>query len=306
MIYTLTPNPSIDCFVSVDKLNTGSLNRTKSQRITFGGKGINVSCVLAEFGVSNTALGFTSGFTGDEIKRECEKNGINTDFVDLNNGFTRINIKINDTAEETEINSDGPIITEDKLNELFSKIEKLKTGDYILLCGSTPKSVGNDIYSKISEIASKNGANIIADTDGTALLDILKYKPFFVKPNIDELKRLFNVEIEDSEQCVRYAKELIKRGAQNVIVSMGSLGAIMVTKHGDVFKADALKGKVLGTVGAGDSMVAGTLAEYEKSKDLKRAFLFGVAAGSACAFSEGLAKYELSEKLFNELLNTNS
>lgn len=301
MIYTITFNPALDYIVRVDDFNLGSVNRTSYEEIYAGGKGINVSTVLNNLEVESVALGCIAGFTGDEIERRVKSKGVRTDFIKLNNGMSRINVKLK-SKEESEINGRGPYISKEELHELFSKLEAIKEGDFLVLAGSIPNTLPKNIYETIMERLNGKKVKFIVDATGELLLNVLKYKPFLIKPNHHELSDLFNIEIKDDEEIIYYAKKLQEMGAENVLISRASKGAIFIKSNGEVIKSVAPKGVVKNSVGAGDSMVAGFIAGYLKNKDLEEAFKMGVATGSASAFSEDLAKKEMIEKLLNEII----
>lgn len=301
MIYTITFNPALDYIVRVDDFNLGSVNRTSYEEIYAGGKGINVSTVLNNLEVESVALGCIAGFTGDEIERRVKSKGVRTDFIKLNNGMSRINVKLK-SKEESEINGRGPYISKEELHELFSKLEAIKEGDFLVLAGSIPNILPKNIYETIMERLNGKKVKFIVDATGELLLNVLKYKPFLIKPNHHELSDLFNIEIKDDEEIIYYAKKLQEMGAENVLISRASKGAIFIKSNGEVIKSVAPKGVVKNSVGAGDSMVAGFIAGYLKNKDLEEAFKMGVATGSASAFSEDLAKKEMIEKLLNEII----
>ncbi|MBU3209731.1 1-phosphofructokinase [Clostridium algidicarnis] len=301
MIYTITFNPALDYVVRVDDFNLGRVNRTSYEEIYAGGKGINVSTVLNNLEVESVALGCIAGFTGDEIERRVKSKGVHTDFIKLNNGMSRINVKLK-SKEESEINGKGPYISKEELNELFSKLEAIKEEDFLVLAGSIPDTLPKDIYETIMERLNLKKVKFIVDATGELLLNVLKYKPFLIKPNHHELSDLFNIEIKDDDKIIYYAKKLQEMGAENVLVSRASKGAIFIKSNGEVMKSVAPKGDVKNSVGAGDSMVAGFIAGYLKNKDLEEAFKMGVATGSASAFSEDLAKKDLIEKLLNEIM----
>lgn len=300
MINTITLNPSLDYIVRVNDFNTGSVNRSEKEDIYAGGKGINVSIVLKNLGVENTALGFISGFTGEEIENIVKGHGVNSEFIKLNSGMSRINVKLK-SKEETEINGMGPKITEDNVKELYHKLSDMKEGDFLVLAGSIPNSLPNDIYEKIMKDFEHKNINFVVDATKDLLLNVLKYKPFLIKPNHHELGEMFNVELSNLEEIITYAKKLQELGARNVVISMAGDGAILITEDGEVSKLDVPKGQLVNSVGAGDSMVAGFLAGYTESGDLKKAFKMGVATGSASAFSEGLATKDKVEELLLQL-----
>ncbi len=297
MIYTVTFNPAIDYVVKVPDLKLGYVNRTESDDVQIGGKGINVSVILNNLGVKNIALGFIAGFTGEEIKNKLEKEGVKTDFIELNEGLTRINVKIK-VDEETEINGNGPDIPQSAVDELFEKLSDLKSGDILILAGSIPKSIPDDIYEKIMERLRNKGIKFVVDATKDLLCNVLKYKPFLVKPNNFELEEIFNVKLDTDDDIICYAKKLQEKGARNVLVSMGGKGAILVDENGVDYKMDAVKGNVKNTVGAGDSMVAGFVAGFIEKNDYSYALKLGLASGSATAFSYNLAtKQEIMDIL---------
>ena len=297
MINTITLNPSLDYIVKVNNFKVDELNRSVGEQIYAGGKGINVSIVLKNLGVENTALGYVAGFTGDEILRQIKEHDVDCDFVKLENGLSRINVKLKSDGE-TEINGSGPDITEEDLKSLYRKISKLGKDDFLILSGSIPKSIPDDIYENIMKALLYSGVEFIVDATKDLLLNVLKYRPFLIKPNHHELAEMFNVEIKGDEDIIKYAKKLQEMGAKNVLISMAGDGAILITENGEALKRDVPKGTLKNSVGAGDSMVAGFLAGYLKNHDIKEAFKMGVATGSASAFSEELA----TEKEVNELL----
>lgn len=296
MIYTVTWNPSLDYVVDVENFRLGFTNRTKAEKIYPGGKGINVSLMLKNLGMSSMAIGFFAGFTGKEIVRLLEDAGVDADAIWVASGASRINIKIQ-SQEESEINGIGPLITEDEMEKLYHKLETLQPGDTIVLAGSTPAGMPETAYRDILAHMKKSGLRIVVDATGERLLSVLPYRPFLVKPNHHELGEMFGVAIETKEDAVFYAKRLQERGARNVIVSMAGAGAVFVGDDGSVYECDAPKGKVVNSVGAGDSMVAGFLAGYEETGEYKEAFIQSVCAGSASAFSEMLATKAEVDKL---------
>ena len=289
MIYTVTFNPSLDYIVSMEHLQQGKVNRTTKELILPGGKGINVSQVLQNLGVDNVSLGFIAGFTGKQLVHMLQNRGIKTDFTEVTEGMTRINVKF----DETEINGQGPSVSAKELEMLMNIIRALKSEDIVVLSGSVPKSISTSVYADILKITSKNGVKTILDASGALLWNALEYKPFLIKPNHHELGEIFNREIEEREEVIFYAKELQNRGAQNVLVSMGANGALLIAEDGKVYEEDAPQGIVQNAVGAGDSMVAGFIAGYiDGNEDYKKALRMGVAAGSASAFSLELATRE--------------
>ena len=301
MIYTVTFNPSLDYIVSMEKdFQIGMTNRTSAEQMFPGGKGINVSIVLKNLGIENTAIGFTAGFTGKQIENEIRKMGLLTNFISINNGFSRINVKLKD-YDGTEINGMGPDIDAISVDQLYKQLDRLKEGDAIVLAGSIPKCLPDSIYSDILERLLGKGILFVVDAVGDLLLNVLKYQPFFIKPNNHELGDIFNVTLNTREEVVPYAKKLQERGARNVLVSMAGEGAVLVDEEGNVHSSEAPKGKLINAVGAGDSMVAGFLAGWTMKKDYDYAFKMGVSAGSASAFSELLATKDEIEAVFSQL-----
>lgn len=298
MIYTVTFNPSVDYVVGVDDFQQGKINRLKSEYKYPGGKGINVSRVLNNLDIKSKALGFIGGFTGEFIKTSLEKEGIATDFIQVQED-TRINVKLK-SNEETEINGAGPDIDEEALDILFNMLEELGSEDYLVLAGNVQKTLPRDIYAQIQEKLMNNKAKVIVDTTGEALTATLKYKPFLIKPNNHELSEIFGVEIVTQEDIIVYAKKLLEMGAENVIISMAGEGALLICREG-VYHAEAPKGEVKNSVGAGDSLIGGFLANYSKSLDLTEAFRWGVASGSATAFSLDLCTKDEVEKLLVQI-----
>lgn len=300
MINTITLNPSLDYVVKVNNFKADTLNRSDDERIYAGGKGINVSIVLKNLGVDNTALGYIAGFTGDEILRQVKEHNVNCDFVKLQNGMSRINVKLKSDGE-TEINGSGPDITEKDLESLYEKVSKLDKGDFLILSGSIPKSIPDDIYERIMKSLLDKGVEFIVDATKDLLLNVLKYKPFLIKPNHHELAEMFNVELKNDEDIITYARKLQEMGAKNVLISMAGDGAILLPENGEPIKRAVPKGTLKNSVGAGDSMVAGFLCGYLKNNDLDEAFKMGIATGSASAFSEELATKEEVENLLKQL-----
>lgn len=288
MIYTVTFNPSLDYIVDVEDFKLGLTNRTTKEMIYAGGKGINVSMVLTNLGFDSTALGFLAGFTGQEIKRLMERQGVKADFIEVSEGFSRINMKLR-SHEESEINGMGPVIREQDIARLYQKLEQLQDGDILVLAGSIPSVMPESMYMDIMKHLAHKDLKIAVDATGDLLLNVLPYHPFVIKPNNHELGEIFGVEIQDKQEVIYYAEELQRKGATNVIVSMAGEGAVFVGEDGSVYESDAPNGKVVNSVGAGDSMVAGFLAGYMDSGDYREAFQMGVCTGSASAFSEQLA-----------------
>lgn len=299
MVYTVTFNPALDYVLKVNNLKKGEVNRADEEYISAGGKGINVSVMLTHLGIENVMLGFTAGFTGDEIIRVLNDEGYNNDFITVA-GLSRINVKIK-SDEETEINATGPDITEDNLNRLFDKLDKLKEEDILVLAGSVPKSLHSDIYMNIMERMASKNIKCIVDAANDLLLNVLKYHPFLIKPNKYELEELFNVTLNDNKEVMKYAKKLTELGAKNVLVSLGREGAVFVSENGTVYEKSAPEGKAVNSVGAGDSMVAGFITGYIEKHDYLHAFKMGISAGSASAFSKYLATKEEVEKLYKTL-----
>lgn len=297
MVYTVTFSPSLDYIVRVPHLALGEVNRTKSEVIYPGGKGINVSVVLKNLGVDSRALGFIGGFTGREIERMLKEYGCDTDFITVKNGISRINVKIK-SEQESEINGQGCQTSEEELELLYRKLDCLHPGDTLVLAGSIPDILPGDVYEKLLEGVSDRRIDAVVDATGELLLKVLKYRPFLIKPNKKELGGLFDTEIQNDGDVACYAKELQQQGARNVLVSMAGEGALLLTEQGDIKKSTPPKGKVVNSVGAGDSMVAGFLAGYQRTGgDYDAAFHLGLAAGSATAFCEWLAGKDEIERL---------
>lgn len=302
MIYTVTFNPSLDYIVSVEEFKLGLTNRTSSELILPGGKGLNVSMVLGNLGIENTALGFTAGFTGKEIIRRVEEMGVKSDFIQIPNGISRINLKLK-SIDGTEINGCGPKIGDEAVEKLLEKLEVLSEGDVLVLAGSIPSSMPDDIYRKIMAELDGRRVMIVVDATRDLLVNVLEYHPFLVKPNNHELGEIFKVELKTREEVIPYAKKLQKMGAANVLVSMAGEGAVLAAADGSVFSAPAPKGKLINGVGAGDSMVAGFIAGWLKKHDYKHAFCMGVSAGSASAFSELLATKAEIEAIYKQVIS---
>lgn len=301
MIYTVTFNPAIDYVVHTDDMQVGAVNRSRQEEVYFGGKGINVSVVLHELGLASKALGFVAGFTGEAIEQGLRADGIETDFIHLEKGFSRINVKIK-SGEETELNGQGPEIPEDKLRQLFDQLEQVQDGDTIILAGSIPASLPADVYEQILRYLSGKQVRAVVDATRDLLVNVLKYKPFLIKPNNFELGEIFGVPLKDDvDEIVRYAGKLQEMGARNVLVSMASDGAVLLDENGGVHACGVCKGTVKNSVGAGDSMVAGFVAGCETG-DYDYALKLGTATGGATAFSEGLAKKELIDELLQQLM----
>ena len=291
MIYTVTFNPSLDYVIQVDKLVPGEINRTTHEAVYPGGKGNNVSVILSNLGHSSKVLGFTAGFTGEALENMLKEFGCDTAFIRLPEGSTRINVKIN-AGEETEINGQGPVITEEAQQALFEQLDALKKEDIIVIAGSIPNTLPSDIYERILEHLQGRGIHFVVDATKELLLKVLKYHPFLIKPNNHELGEMFGVTLKTRDEIVTYAKKLQEMGAENVLVSMAGDGAILLTEDGIIYKAKPPKGKVLNSVGAGDSMVAGFLTGYLNTGEYEKAFRLGVVTGSATAFQYWLATKE--------------
>lgn len=291
MIYTVTFNPSIDYIVSMDNFELGKTNRTTTEKMFPGGKGINVSTVLTNLGIPNTALGFIAGFTGYEIERLSKDRGILCDFITLPEGNNRINVKLKD-FDGTEINGSGPDIPNETLKELIAQLHQLKNGDTLVLAGSIPTSVPANMYQIILEELKSRNINMVVDATKDLLMNTLHFRPFLIKPNRHELEEVFDITIENKEDAVRHARHLQRLGARNVMVSLSGDGAVLVSEEGESFEAEVPPGKLVNAVGSGDSMIAGFLAGWENSKDYGQAFRMAVAAGSASAYSEELATKE--------------
>ena len=300
MIYTVTFNPSLDYIVSVDDFKLGLTNRTSSELMLPGGKGINVSTVLMNLGIENTALGFTAGFVGEEIIRRLQEMGVKSEFIQISEGVSRINLKLK-SIDGTEINGAGPVISKDKVEELMKKLEELGEGDVLFLAGSIPSSMPDDMYEQIMARLDGKGVMIVVDATKDLLVNVLKYHPFLVKPNNHELGEIFGKELNRDEEITQAARKLQQRGARNVLVSMAGDGALLLDETGAVHRIGTPKGKVVNSVGAGDSMVAGFIAGYLQSGSYSYALRLGTACGSATAFSLGLATKEKIDELLAQL-----
>lgn len=300
MIYTVTFNPAIDYVVELVSFNIGVINRTTREYMNLGGKGVNVSRVLTNLEVPNVALGFVAGFTGDALRNGLERMGVKTDFISLEEGNTRINVNIKG-VEETDINARGPEIPNSAIDELFKKLDNLQSGDTLVLAGSIPTSLPNDMYERIMERLYGKGIRFVVDATRDLLVKSLKYEPFLIKPNNHELGEIFGLELTTDNGIIYYARELKKQGAKNVLISMAGDGAILVDENDVAHKIGTPKGKVKNSVGAGDSMVAGFCAGYLEKGDYKYALRMGTAAGSASAFSESLATKQEVIDLLNKI-----
>lgn len=299
MIYTVTFNPSLDYIVRVDDFKLGQVNRTTEEIIYAGGKGINVSMVLKNLGFNSTALGFLAGFTGQEIRRLMEQQGVNADFIEVEKGISRINLKLR-SQEESEINGQGPDIQEKDIQKLYQKLDRLQMDDVLVLAGSIPSVMPGSMYMDIMKYLEDKKLKIVVDATRDLLVNVLPYHPFVVKPNNHELGEIFGVELKSKQDVIVYARKLREMGARNVIVSMAGDGAVFVGEDDSIYESDAPKGTVVNSVGAGDSMVAGFLAGYLRTGDYREAFKLGVCTGSASAFSERLATREEVETMIKK------
>lgn len=301
MIYTVTFNPCLDYVVGVDNLMLGAVNRVSTEAVMAGGKGINVSIVLKNLGHPSCALGFLAGFTGDEIAHRLRLQGVDTDFIEVSHGMSRINVKVK-SNEETEINGIGPDIAPSDIEALYTKLDALTSGDILVISGSVPTALPGDIYERIMERLEGRGIHIVVDATRDLLMNVLAFHPFLIKPNNHELGDIFDVELKAREDVVPYARKLQELGARNVLVSMAGEGAVLVAENGDVIESPSPKGTVVNSVGAGDSMVAGFIAGYlESDGSYEQAFRMGVCTGSASAFSLGLAERDQVEELLTTI-----
>lgn len=305
MIYTVTCNPSVDYVVQMEQFQPGMVNRAMGEQVFSGGKGINVAVILKNLGVPNRVFGFLAGFTGDFIEKELQTQGCQTDFVRLEKGFSRINIKIKG-GEESEINGGGPAVDQAAMESLFEKINRLQKGDMLIISGSIPPSLPKNLYEKILELLDGRGIYTVVDTSGEALLKTLRYEPFLIKPNHLELEELAQSRLFTREEIIAQGKRLQEMGAQNVLISMAAEGAVLLTSDGKVLFGEAPRGTVRNSVGAGDSMVGGFVAGWLKTGSYAAALQWGIAAGSASAFCEGLATGEEIRRLFDEKIKINS
>lgn len=300
MIYTVTFNPCLDYIVSVDNFTLGRVNRTTKELVYPGGKGINVSLVLQNLGMESTALGFTAGFTGTEIERALQEWGCYTDFIRIPEGMSRINLKLR-SREESEINGQGPEISKEALEALYQKLDDMDSEDVLVLAGSIPGSMPDSSYELIMERVEKKHMKVVVDATGDLLVNVLKYHPFLIKPNNHELEEIFQIPMDSNETIITYAKKLQEMGARNVLISMAGDGAILVSEDGMVRQSPAPKGKVVNSVGAGDSMVAGFLTGFLTTGKYEEAFYMGIATGSASAFSERLATRPEVEEILKQI-----
>lgn len=302
MIYTLTLNPSIDYVVNMEQLVEGMVNRVSTEHFYAGGKGINVSQILNQHGISNRALGFISGFTGNFIEGSLKEKGIDTDFIRLSEGYSRINMKIKTTTDETEINGMGPHIPKTEIDKLYRQLDLLTADDTLVLAGSIPATLPDDFYEKMMEHVQDRGVKVVVDATKNLLLNVLTYRPFLIKPNHHEIAEMFGVTISTTEDLLQYGNRLKDMGARNVLISMGGDGAILLAENGEVYRSNVPKGVVKNSVGAGDSMVAGFIAGYEKTQCYEQALRLGAASGSATAFSSDVATAEEILALVKEIV----
>lgn len=300
MIYTVTFNPAIDYVVQMDDLQLGAINRNRNEAVYFGGKGINVSGILQELDQPTVALGFVAGFTGDGLEKGLQEAGLRTDFIHVQQGMTRINVKIK-AGEETEINGIGPVITAGDMEKLYAQLDQLKKGDILVLSGSIPSCLESDTYERIMAYMQGREVEMVVDATGRLLMNVLKYRPFLIKPNNIELSEIFGEELSTDAQLVSCGKRLQEMGARNVLISLAGDGAMLLDENGQVHRIGCPKGKVVNSVGAGDSMVAGFLAGWLQTGDYSHALKLGTAAGSATAFSLGLADQEHIDTLMQQL-----
>ena len=300
MIKTITLSPSLDYIVDVDSFKEGIVNRSNHEEIFAGGKGINVSIVLKNLGIDNEALGYIAGFTGDEISKRLSEFGVHCNFVKLHEGMSRINVKLR-SDKESEINGQGPKITNEDISILNEKLDSLNDGDILVLAGSIPNSLPSDTYENIMSRLQGQGIKFVVDATKDLLLNVLKYKPFLIKPNHHELAEIFNTTLSTKEEIIAHGKKLQEMGAENVLISMAGDGAILITSTEEIYFSEVPKGTLKNSVGAGDSMVAGFIAGFISTNDFKEAFKMGVATGSASAFSEGLATKDKIDELLKQL-----
>lgn len=300
MIYTVTLNPALDYVMKVGNIRFDDINRSESEEIYYGGKGINVSVILTRLGVENKALGFVGGFTGEKLYEMLKNDGIDCDFNTLKSGYTRINVKIK-AQTELDVNAQGPAISQEDIALLLEKLDEIKQGDFLVLAGSIPNTLPDDIYERILSRLDGRGINFVVDATGDLLKNVLKYKPFLIKPNHHELGEIFGQKMDTTEKITEYAKKLQERGAVNVLVSRGGDGAVLVDDHGTVHPASAVKGKLVNSVGCGDSMVAGFIAGYITNKSYSEALKLAVASSAATAFSKELAKADEIYKIYKNL-----
>ena len=302
MVFTVTLNPTLDYYMNVEKLRYDDINRSYEEKLCYGGKGINVSVILSRLGVDNTALGFVAGFTGKKLEEMLENDSVHCDFNTLEEGNTRINVKIRSDVE-LDVNAQGPAISPEDVEKLMKKLEKLKQGDFLVLAGSVPKTLPRDIYENILQRLDGRGINFVVDTTGELLLNVLKYKPFLVKPNHHELGDFFGKVVETDEEVEYYAKKLQQLGARNVLVSRSKKGAFLLDENGEAYTIGNAEGKLVNSVGCGDSMVAGFVAGYKQKQNYSHALILGSACGNATAFSQELAERQEIERVYDEMKN---
>lgn len=300
MIYTITFNPALDYIVEVENFKKDEINRVKSELVLPGGKGINISIVLKNLGVDSTALGFIAGFTGKEIERRLLENNINVNFIEVKEGFSRINTKVI-SEKETAINGNGPHICKEHIDKLFKQIDNIENGDILILSGSIPKNISSSIYEEICKYLQGRDIRIIVDATKDLLVNVLKYHPFLIKPNIDELGEIFNTKVENKEQAIEYGKKLQEMGSQNVMISMGGEGAVLIDENRNIYNCVPPDMESVNTVGAGDSTVAGFIVGYMKNNNYEEALKMGVATGTASACSKYLATKEETIKILKQI-----
>lgn len=298
MIYTVTFNPALDYVMQIYDLQSGEINRSNDERIYCGGKGINVSVVLKNLGVDSVAMGFQGGFTGKEIIRQLQRRGIETDFLELTAGISRINVKLKGVTE-TDINGNGPAIRETDFRDLLNKLAKLTKNDILILSGSIPSCLSSNVYERIMDMLKEKNVDIVVDAEKELLIKVLPYHPFLIKPNHHELGAVIGTACTTEEECVACIQKVQEMGARNVLLSRAGDGAVFGAEDGEIYRIQSPRGKVKNSVGAGDSMIAGFLKGIEKSR--KDALCYAVAAGSATAFSEDLAEYEKIVEVLNEV-----
>lgn len=300
MVYTVTFNPALDYIMNLRSITTEDVNRTESEELYYGGKGINVSAVLTQLNVPTSALGFTAGFTGKKLKEMLDADGIPNDFTELSEGYTRINVKVK-YGKELDINAGGPKIAQENVEMLMKKLDNLKGGDFLVLAGSVPAQLPDNLYSRILQNLKGRGIRFVVDTTGKQLLNVLDFKPFLIKPNHHELGEIFGKEMKTTEEITKYAEKLKEMGAVNVLVSRGGDGALLVDENSVVHPASAVSGKLVNSVGCGDSMVAGFIAGYIFYSDYSEALKLSVACSAATAFSKELAKADEINKIYKKL-----
>ncbi len=300
MIYTVTLNPSLDYIMHLDNFKEEETNRSNYEDIYVGGKGFNVSTILSRLNIDTMALGFVAGFVGKEIVKRLDQRGFQCDLCELESGVSRINVKLKG-QRETEVNGNGPLISDKKLDELLNKLNRIQDGDTLVLAGSIPSSLPYDIYERVIQLVQHKNVRIVVDATNELLKKVLPYHPFLIKPNHQELEELFHVQIKTQQEIIAYAKQLQKQGAINVLVSLGKKGAILVAEDGRVYMCESAKGQLKNSVGSGDSMVAGFLAGYIQFCDYRKALLLGSACGGATAFSDDLAEADLIHEVYKQM-----